>query len=244
MKAASDVGIYSAAIRIIQVLYLVPVIVQYSTLPVLSRFAHNNNEKFRSVLEHSIGFIFLASVPLAAGGFILGTQIMSLVFGASYAPGGLALKILMLTLLFDFPTTIVCAAVFSYDRQKSLIITSAIGGILNVLFDLLLIPRFGIVGSAAGTLCAQIISNWYLWHTMKKINYFSVLPRLKKILVAGTTMAAAASLFVFLGMNLIVNVLISMAIYLLVLVALHEPLLLDIQGLFSPTADKASGGLS
>ena len=168
MKTASDVGIYSAAIRIIQVLYLVPTVFQFSTLPLLARLAGHDAVRFRAALERIVRFIFLAAVPLTVGGVILGTPIMAFVFGTPYAIGGNAFKLLMIGLLFDFPTAVISNAIFAYNHQKSLIITSAIGGAANVAFDLLLIPRFGITGSAVATLIAQGLSNWYLWHMMKK----------------------------------------------------------------------------
>src|SRR4029077_9904062 len=57
MRNASDVGIYSAAIRIVQVLYLLPGIVQLSTLPLFSRLAKNDDARFREALERSISMI-------------------------------------------------------------------------------------------------------------------------------------------------------------------------------------------
>ncbi len=124
MRSASDVGIYSAAIRIIQLFYLIPMILQYSTLPILARLANRDNQTFRSALERTLGLAFLASVPLALGGAILGTQIMTLVFGGDYAYGGLSFKILMISMLVDYSAMIISGAIFSYNHQKSLIITS------------------------------------------------------------------------------------------------------------------------
>ncbi len=237
MRTSSDVGIYSAAIRIVQLLYIIPVILQLSTFPLFSRLAHNDNRKFRMGLERSIGFVFLASIPLALGGAILGTQIMNLVFGTAYAGGGLAFKILALTILVDYPSVIMSAAVFAYSRQKGLIVVSLIGGISNVILDLFLIPRFGIAGSAVATLMAQILSNWYLWHMMKKINYFEVLPKLKTIISAGAVMALVTTLFLALHVNVVLNIALSAIVYFSVLIMFHEPLLVEIKNVLR-LADK------
>jgi O-antigen/teichoic acid export membrane protein len=225
MRSASDVGIYSAAIRIVQVLYLIPVILQYSTMPLLARLANRDNEKFRRTLERAIGLIFLASVPIALGGALLGTEIMRLIFGQAFAPGGLSFSILMITMLVDYPAAIISGAIFAYNHQKSLIITSAIGGVMNVVFDLILIPPYGIAGSAVATLIAQIASNWYLWHMMKKINRFEVAPKLKAIVAAGIVMAFVTALFLALHVNAAVNVVLSAGVYFAMLIMLREPLL-------------------
>ena len=225
MRSASEVGIYSAAIRIAQVLYLVPIILQYSTLPSLSRLAKNDDARFRHVLEITLSVIFLAAVPMGIGGAILGEPIMRFVFGDAYAPGGLAFTILMLTLIFDYPAIIMSTAIFAYDRQRNLIISSAIGGVANVALDLLLIPPFGITGSAVATLIAQFMSSAYLWYTMKKINYFAVVPLLKKIMTAGIVMGIAAVAMSALHVHVAINILVCIAVYFLVLKSFREPLL-------------------
>jgi O-antigen/teichoic acid export membrane protein len=231
MKTAADVGIYSAAIRIVQVLYMVPGIIQISTMPLLARLAKHDDAKFRLVLERTLVFIFLLSIPFSIGGIILGTQIMGFVFGSAYAVGGLALSILMLNLSFDYAGSIVAGGIFAYDHQKNLIISSAIAGVGNVLFDLVLIPHWGIAGSAIATLIAQILGNTYLWYAMKKLNPFSVFPRLGHIIGAGAAMAVVTILLYAAGVNVLVNIVVSAAVYAAMLFLLKEPLLAEIKNM-------------
>ena len=240
MRSASEVGIYSAVIRIVQILYIVPGIVQTATLPVFARLAKKDNERFRAGFERTLGFIFLSSVPLALGGFVLGTQVMTLIFGSAYATGGMALKVLMVSMIFDFPASIIAAAVFAYDHQKGLIISSAIAGVANVAFDLILIPRFGITGSAFATLGAQILSNWYLWHMMNKINHFTVLRRVRKIVLAGAAMGVLSILFSVIHVNVLVNVALSAGAYFAILAMLREPLLAEMKSIVKSASTSAA----
>ncbi len=235
MRSASDVGIYAAAIRIVQVLYMIPGILQLSMLPLFSRLAKRDDPKFRTVLEQALRMIFFASVPLSFGGIILGKPIISFVFGVPYASGGLALQILMVTILFDFTATIIVNALFAYDHQRSMVVSAALGAAVNVALDLLLIPRFGITGSAVATLAAQFTNNWYLWRAMKKVNYFEIVPHLGKIVAAGAIMAVATILLSLLGVHLLLNILISGIIYFLVLRILREHLLLEVKHLLFPS---------
>ena len=224
MRTASEVGIYSAAIRIVQTLYMVPGIIQLTTLPLLARLAKNNSEKFGDALERTLCMIFFASIPLAIGGVILGTGLMTFVFGAAYQSGGLAFKILMATLLFDFPASIIISALFVRNNQKSMIVSSAVGGVLNVVLDLALIPRFGMAGSAIATLIAQAANNWYLWHAMNKITPFSVIPRLGKMATAGIAMGLCAFLLQYAGANIVLNIVASAATYFFMIKLLKDPI--------------------
>jgi O-antigen/teichoic acid export membrane protein len=238
MKTASDVGIYSAAIRIVQILYLIPGIVQTTTLPLFARLAKQDNARFRAVLEQTVSITFLASIPMAIGGIILGTQILSFLFGPAFASGSLAYKLLMATLIVDFPGAIIVNAIFVYNHQKSLIITSAIGGISNVLLDIFLIPRWGMTGSAVATLIAQTISNGYLWYVMKGIEPFVIFPHLKKILAASVAMGVVTLSLMLLHANVVVNIIVSIVVYVLALRILREKILREVKGiLFRQMAD-------
>lgn len=225
MRSAAEVGIYSAAIRIIQTIYLVPGIFQISTLPIFSRLAIHDNAKLRVALERTISVLFLIAIPMTIGGIVLGSEVIFLVFGPEFMSGSLAFKILMVTMLVDFPGSIIGNAIFAYGHQKSLIITTAIAGILNVALDLLLIPRFGMTGSAVGTLIAQIASNLYLWHIMRKLNYFEIFPHLAKVTIASLMMGAVAAGLLLLHVEVVLNVLACIVIYFGLLKAFREPLL-------------------
>lgn len=233
MKTATDVGVYSAVIRIIQILYLVPLVIQYATLPILSRLAKTDGPKFRSVLEQTLGVLFLISAPVSLGGMILAAPVLGLIFGPQYIAGGLAFSILLASLLFDYASSTMSIAIFSYDQQKSFIVAATIGGVSNVVFDLLFIPHWGIAGSAAATLIAQVATNSYMWSTMKKLNYFRILPRLKLIIPAAIIMVIGTIGLVALHVNLIINLIVSTAIYFGILTACKEPLLREMRNMVS-----------
>ncbi len=165
---------------------------------------------------------------------------MKFVFGGAYAAGGASLTILLLTMIVDYPGGIIGVALFAYDHQKVLINASIIGGVANVLLDLLLIPRFGITGSAVATLIAQTLNNAYLWHEMKKVNNFEVLPRLKKITLAAVITAAASALLLFVHAHLLIIIAICVILYSFLLVAFKEPMIAEIIKITNPREETSS----
>jgi len=232
--SAKDVGIYSAADRPIQFLYLFPAILAASIFPMLSRTANKDNRKTREVIEKILSLAYLISIPIVLGGIVLGGDIIRVVFGLSYVGAATPFRILLATLSINSITIILSNAIFAYDRQKDLIKFAALGGISNLVFDLILIPKFGITGSAFATLFAQIISNIYIWTKMKTIVNFSVLPKLKKIAVAAVIMALAVFGLHRLELNLFANVAIGATIYLTLLYLMKEPMLREIKLILRP----------
>ncbi|MBI2033696.1 MAG: flippase [Candidatus Liptonbacteria bacterium] len=236
-KSAEDVGFYSAALRPIQLFYLLPSIIATSVFPAFARLAKKEDEKLRRVLERLMGLTFLISIPLAIFGVILGSEIMTFLFGQSYHGGVSSFQILTLTMLINFPAVILSNAIFAYDRQKSLAIFAAVGGISNLIFDFLLIPFFGIVGSAWATFGAQFLSNAYLWRTMKKINDFRILSSLKKIFIASLFMAGVVLLLKISDFHLLGILAFSSISYLIAILYLKEPLLKEIKLTLRPVTN-------
>ena len=228
MRTASDVGIYSAAIRIIQVLYLVPGIIQSSTLPIFSRFV-TDKEKFRRTLEADRKHRLPAFDPTHGWRRHPWNPILSFLFGSAFASGGLAFKILMISMVVDYPGAIIANAIFTYGHQRSLIFTAALGGTANVLLDVLLIPRFGMTGSAIATLVAQCLGNGYLWYVMRGINPFSVMPYLKKTIIATAGMAVAVIGMKVLGVQVLANIAVGTIVYVALLVGMKDSLINELR---------------
>jgi O-antigen/teichoic acid export membrane protein len=227
-KSAEDVGYYSAANRVIQVIYILPTIIALSVLPIFSRLARQEVNQMQPILEKVLGFLLACALPITIGGIILGRPLVELLFGAGYLQAVSSFQVLCITLLINFCAIILANVIFSYDKQKSLIAYAAIGGFVNVALDLVLIPRFGIVGSAWATLIAQFLSNAYLWRKTKSIVSFKIAPHLKRVIPASVAMGVATYYFNSLHTPVLINIILSGAIYAFLLFVLKEPLIKDI----------------
>ena len=142
--------------------------------------------------------------------------------------------------MVDYPVVILSGAAFVYNRQKNLMAYAAIGGVSNVILDFILIPRFGIAGSAWATLAAQILSNVYLWNALKGVSNFSVFCHLKKVIGATVIMAVAAEAFSLLHVNVVIGVLLSAGVYFAILALLKEPFIEEIKLAIRPAPQQAT----
>jgi hypothetical protein len=73
-----------------------------------------------------------------------------------------------------------------------------------------------------------------MWYAMEKLNPFSILPRLGRIIGAGATMAIVTILLSVAGVEVIVNIAASAVVYIATLFLLKEPLLGEIKNIVKP----------
>jgi O-antigen/teichoic acid export membrane protein len=99
--------------------------------------------------------------------------------------------------------------------------------------DIILIPLFGITGSAIATLIAQICSNIYLWHKARSIVNFHILRHLKKIAIAALVMAGVIY-GIGASLPVVVTVIVGAGVYFAVLAAQREKLLKEILAILRP----------
>ena len=223
-RSAEEVGLYSAILRIIQMLYILPGIIATSSFPLFARLAYKDDPKLRLILEKIIGTMFLIAMPLAIGGALAAGPLTELIYGKAYLPATASFQVLLLTLIINFPMAILTNFIFAYNKQKSLIVFSTLGALSNVFLNFLFIPTFGILGSAWATFGAQAISNTYLWFVSYKINPFSIFSYLPKIIVATAGMGAITFLGIVADLPIWMVILAASAFYFLILLGLKESL--------------------
>jgi O-antigen/teichoic acid export membrane protein len=232
-KTASDLGLYAASQKPILILYILPSLISISLFPIIVRLVkENQKEKLRSIIERTMTLVFAAAIPAVVGGAIVAPQLIRLLFGAPYQGATLAFQILLLTFPMVFPGTILGNFVFAHDKQKIFLVSIGVGALINVVFDLLLIPPYNIAGSAVATVLSQLFANGYTWWQAKKISPFKTLKHLPKIIAASALMGIVSFVLIYFKINVLINIVFSATTYLAALYVLRENLISEIKSVF------------
>ncbi len=226
LTGAREVGLYATAQKPIQLLYVLPALLSGSLFPLLSRLsAEKNLTRLSAVLEKSLAAAILCALPPALIGIVLAEPLIVFFFGSAYAASAPAFAILVLTLVFVYPSTILGHTIFALNKQKHFLWYVGISTAVNIAANFLLIPRFGIAGAAGATIAAQLVSNLFFWVAVKRLVHFSLAPRLATILLAGACMLAAMITAVYLNAVFPLTAAIGLLMYAAILYVRREPVL-------------------
>ncbi|MCC6323945.1 flippase [Candidatus Nomurabacteria bacterium] len=228
IKGTDEVGFYATSQRVVAFLYIIPGLITSSLLPTLSRHL-NNKDKIKNVVNSSVKIIYLFSIPVVLGGLIIGDQLIVKLFGMEYAPAIYMFKISLISILFVFPAFIFNSIIFIFNKHSSIIKISLIGTILNVLINILLIPKYGGIGSATATLISQILILILMKNQLNKIIELKIFDNLTKIIFASVIMSLFLYLFKYLNMNLYISIISSIIIYFIVLIITKEKSIFQVQ---------------
>ena len=239
LRSAKEVGFYSAAQRPVLLIYMISSLLSTSVFPIIAKLARKENERVRIILEKTVSISILIALPIFVGGAVLSQQIVSFLFGAEYITIASTFTALLFTIILLFPFSIILNALFAYNEQKILVISTAIGGIGNIVLDYLLIPAFGILGSAFATVISQTLAYGFAWEKMKRINNFYTLRHIKKGVVASIAMGIISYALSLAGIHVIINIVISALAYLGILMLLKEKLIKESLEVFKIVEPKA-----
>ncbi|MFA6520723.1 MAG: flippase [Candidatus Paceibacterota bacterium] len=228
-KNAGEIGLYSSVQRIQQFIMILPSTIAVAVFPLMSRLVNVDKQQFRVLLEKTLSMILLMGIPVAIGGILLADQIILKVFGQDYVGAIPIFQVLMLMLLISFPLVLLSNAIFAHNKQRNLAPAYTFGIIANVIFNLLLIPKFGAVGSAVATLVSTGTITLFIWMKLKKINDFAVLKNLKKSFLATLVMICFIFIFKYFEVGVMQNIFVSAFVYFATLLLLKESIFKDLR---------------
>lgn len=151
---ASQAGIYASAYRLLDAAIIIAYLFSVILMPL---FAHliSQKENFRNILKTSFVLLFVYGLLLAAFSYFYSYEIMELLYNKHVAESASVYRLLMLSILPVALTYIFGSLLTANGNLKYLNLIALGAVVINLGGNLLLIPRFQAVGSAAVSLVTQ-----------------------------------------------------------------------------------------
>lgn len=191
----------------------------HSYFPVISRLYQESREKLTRFTAICARYLILFSVPLSVGGTVLAKPIITLLYGTKYQPGVPAFQILIWTIATVFSNAAFGYLLLASGRQKQYMYASVTGAGVNFIFNLLLIPKFGIIGAGIATMITEVTVLLYLYVSAQSV---ARVPVLKYYFQAGLAAAVMAGVIIYFNLTLLVSIAAGILVYGLTLVLLRS----------------------
>lgn len=156
MLGSRELGYYSVAVRISESWYFVPVAITGSLFPAIV-IAKEKGQRFYADKMYSIYSLVIWIAIVAAGLFIfLSEPLIDLLFGEAYKPAADVLKLHILAGIFVSSGVANGRWMLTENLQYITTINTVIGAAINILLNLVLLPRYGINGAAIATVLSYL----------------------------------------------------------------------------------------
>jgi len=154
-----SVGIYSAAVKISEVWYFIPMTIVASVFPSIIEAKKQGEARYYQRLQKLSGLMLLLALAGAIPMTFLSAWITDLLFGNAYQLAGSVLAIHIWSGLFVFLGLASGEWFIIEGLQKYYFYRTILGAFVNIGLNFIMIPKFGIIGAAWATVVAQLCSN-------------------------------------------------------------------------------------
>jgi len=151
----SELGHYAAACRFLDAVVVLAASLGGPLFPRLASLAVSAPAEVRRLLEAGWRPLLALGLPLTAGTIVLANDLVALLFGPDFTGAAPLLRLLILGTLPLFWVNVANHALIAADRVWALVGVYALSALVNVVGNLVLIPRWGAAGSAVATVVCE-----------------------------------------------------------------------------------------
>jgi O-antigen/teichoic acid export membrane protein len=154
---AAAVGIFSAGVKYLDGLNVIPAYFTLAIFPLMSRYALTGKDTLSRAYRLSVQLLFMVSIPIAVFVTFAATTLIRILGGAAYLPdSATALSIMIWSVPIGFVNSVTQYALIAVNQQRFLTRAFVIGVVFTAAANLVLVPRYGYVAAAAILIPAEL----------------------------------------------------------------------------------------
>jgi len=189
LRGNADVGWYNAAIKIVMVLVVVPQLYNQAMVPSISALFVQSLPRLERLIAESLRLMALIVVPMMTGGMILAGKIIHFLYGDQYSPSVLTLRVLFVGVAIIYISFPLGSTALYSNRERLYMWAVAMGALVNVGVDILLIPRLGGSGAAVATVFGELVVFGLMYRAANQVVPVRVVTNLWRPALASFAMA-------------------------------------------------------
>lgn len=157
-KGTEQAGIYNAALPVANLLLYIGTAISVVLGPLISElYTIKNKEAIKSGISLIYKYSFMTVMPMCFIVLAFATQILDIFFGPQYLSGTLPLQILIFGTFFYLFAQTAFGVFTGIGKPYVLAKITGIGAVTNIILNLILIPKYGLVGAAIATAIGYLL---------------------------------------------------------------------------------------
>lgn len=184
-----ELGYYENAEKIISIPISIVTALGTVMLPNISKTI-NDKEKFMKKVYSSFELCFFLVIPMFFGLIAIGKDFSIIFYGDSFEKTGYIVRLLAPTFVFSAIANVIRTNyLIPLAKDKTYVTSTILGAIINFIFNIILIPKFGSYGACVGTILAEFVVMIYqIFSVRNDIDFKMVFKLLLKYMLTGIIM--------------------------------------------------------
>lgn len=165
MLGRSDLGIYSAAVRLSEAWYFLPVTINTALYPYFVRIKSQSQDLFTERFQLFYDILSVLSFLAILFFFIFSNQLVDILFGDPFKASANILLVHIISGIFVSLSVASNSWLNIIGKSQIVLYRTVLGAVLNFVLNMILIPKMGIMGCAIATLISYGVSVFSILYT-------------------------------------------------------------------------------
>ncbi len=180
-RGVEEVGLYNAAVPIVGLLVIVSSLFTQLLFPLITREYSSGKMKSIEELSKQVNkWVWVLNFPLFLVIFIFPETLLRILFGHPYVAVASALRILSVGAFLANSSIVSINLLSMLGKSKTLLVDILVVSIINLILNILLVPKYGLNGAAFSTSFSWFLITVILLVQIKR--FMNIFPFRRKIL--------------------------------------------------------------
>ncbi|WP_115719143.1 flippase [Gallaecimonas mangrovi] len=153
-----EVGLYSSSLKIVEMFAFLPLILKTAFYPKISLRWHEDKEENKRVMLDYYRLNFLIFLITGFSLLLLSSYIISILYGNEFKGAGILLALMSFRLFFTNFGVSRSIFILNENMLKYSFFTEGVGTIINIILNVIFIPKFGAIGAILTTFVSYAFS--------------------------------------------------------------------------------------
>jgi O-antigen/teichoic acid export membrane protein len=212
-------GLYGAIIRFTDLLIFIPIVLMRTVTPFIASSYGEKNNNYKNIFQDCIKLLSIIIIPICIFIFFFSLDLLQLLYTNEYFAVKTALSVLMVAFIFIFLNRANLYFLNTTFKEKTTRWLILFMIPLNLLLNIILIPKYSILGVTISLLLTEIIIFIATVALIRKyFSFFVIKTYFLPLFFASIISAAFLKYFAqqFLNFNQIINIIIILVAYILI----------------------------
>lgn len=156
MTNSTEVGYYSASVKFVFLAFIPSSIIYQTFLSQMSK-ANSDKDDLKQLLKNYSKILFAFGLIISIISYAFSKEIIEITYGINYQYSIPLLKILMLKLFLGYFNRVYGNPLIAIGRQSQLLTAIIAGVLVNIIANLILIPKLYAVGAAYASVLSELL---------------------------------------------------------------------------------------
>lgn len=174
-----SVAYYAAAAKLSEFWYVFPILIANAFNPKLIELKRDNMrgkcDNYKRYILTLLSFMVAGALSISLIVYIFSSVLIEFIYGQAYSSSATILNVHIFATLFIFQRAILSKWLILERNYKFSLYSHGTGALVNIILNLILIPKYGGIGAAWATLLSYIVASFLSLLLTKKTREFLML---------------------------------------------------------------------